>query len=429
MTTQTQAIAPMQKKDGRAVVRDLIEQMKPQIKMALPRHMDPNRMARVFLTAVQRTPLLLQCTRESLAGALITASQLGLEPDGIMGHGYLIPFKNKGVYECQFMPGYRGLMKVARQSGEISTLYARPVYRKDTFSYTCGLEETIEHVPYEPDLDVLNARAEQEKWNRERYETELTEAADRGVLRGVYAVAKFKDGGYQFEVMSRLDVELVRARSKSADSGPWITDYDAMALKTVMKRLCKWIPGSVEKDQAVGLADRAEAGLPQDLGAIIDTTAVEMPALEQPEAPKGALDKLVEQAQKPVGSPPPVTKLETRTAESEGAAAAAPPPKKADEPPASTPTKPDVIDAPKGPAEEDEEPLDAAMERWYDLMEFARGHVDKAPADRARREWKKRLHATDERLVELEDQHARTIKYLKGDKTAMQPSREPGSDG
>lgn len=284
--------------DARSLVRDLIEKMKPQIKLALPRHMDPDRMARVFLTAVQRVPRLLGCTQESLAASLITASQLGLEPDGMMGHGYLIPFKNnkKGVDECQFMPGYRGLMKVARQSGEISTLYARAVYRKDRFKYNCGLDEAIEHVPYEPDIDALTARASEEKWDRARYEAELAEACDRGVLRAVYAVAKFKDGGYQFEVMSRLDVDLIRARSKSADDGPWVTDYDAMALKSVMKRLCKWIPGSIEKDMAVGLMDRHEAGLPQDLGEIIDTTAVaDGPA---PEQPKGALDRIVAEEKK-----------------------------------------------------------------------------------------------------------------------------------
>lgn len=289
MSTQTQ---PQKPDDGSTSVQSMIKKMLPQIKMALPRHMDADRMARVFLTAIRRVPDLMKCTQESLAGALITASQLGLEPDGMMGHGYLIPFRNKGVLECQFMPGYRGLMKVARQSGEISTLYARAVYRRDTFEYECGLDERIVHKPYDPSFDELAAQAAAEKWDTAKYEHEIAEMTDRGPLVRVYAVAKFKDGGYQFEVMSRLEVEMVRARSKAATSGPWVTDYDPMALKTCMKRLLKWCPGSIEKDRAVGLMDRVEAGMSQELaGDIIDTTLVETPS--ETEKPKGALDLIV----------------------------------------------------------------------------------------------------------------------------------------
>lgn len=282
-------------KDQRiVVVRDLVEKMKPQIRLALPRHMTPDRMARVFLTAVQRVPKLLRCTPESLAASLITASQLGLEPDGIMGHGYLIPYEHrqgpkKGQIECQFMPGYRGLMKVARQSGEISALYARVVHERDHFEYACGLDEKLEHIPFMPNAKEMQDEARREKWSDDDWDR----AMNPGPLVSAYAVSKFKDGGYQFEVMSRAQVDMIRARSKSANDGPWVTDYEAMALKTVMKRLCKWIPGSVEKDMAVGLADRVEAGLPPDLGGIIDTTATEMESVPA-EEPKGALEKLVE---------------------------------------------------------------------------------------------------------------------------------------
>lgn len=396
MTTAAQKTTAIVK-DERVLVRDLVTKMKPQIKMALPRHMDPDRMARVFLTAVMRAPLLLKCTQESLMAALMTASQLGLEPDGMMGHGYLIPFNNrkKGVYECQFMPGYRGLMKVARQSGEIVSLYARAVFRKDHFIYRCGIDEAIDHVPYEPDMTELTTRAGEEKWDRARFEQELSDAADRGVLRAVYAVAKFKDGGYQFEVMSRLDVDLIRARSKSADEGPWVTDYDAMALKSVMKRLCKWIPGSIEKDMAVGILDRAEAGLPQDLGSVIDTTAVDVVAEEKPqEPPKGALDKIVAVAES--------AEVKTEMA-------------------ATT-------------AEIDQEPIEAAMERWHDMIDEAVRKMDRAPADKVKRQAKKRLAANDERLAEILAEYDQALVKMtpgyKPPKPEQQtlPTRETGSD-
>ena len=306
MSTQPKVQNQIAKADQRQTVRDLVEKMKPQIRLALPKHLDPNRMARVFLTAVQRSPQLLQCTPESLAGALVIASQLGLEPDGILGHGYLVAFRNNkkgGIYECQFMPGYRGLMKVARQSGEISALYARAVHRRDHFEREQGLDEKLIHRPFEPDLDDIDERAKKEKWNQQQ----IAEAMTPGRLTHVYAVARFKDGGYQFEVMTRAEVELVRARSKSADDGPWVTDYEAMALKTVMKRLCKWIPGSVEKDLAVGLVDKAEAGESQDLGAIIDTSVTE----PEPKDAKTTLDKITERHSKKAASPPPVQGGET----------------------------------------------------------------------------------------------------------------------
>ncbi len=220
-------------------VRDLLEKNKAQIAMALPRHMTADRMMRVAMTAVQRTPKLLECTPASLFGAIVQASQLGLEPDGALGHAYLIPYWNgtKKVFEVQFMPGYKGLLDLARRSRQLSTIEARVVHSADAFQFSFGLVPVLKHTP-------------------------IT-TGDSGEATHVYAIVHLKDGGAQFDVMSREDVEKIRARSKAKDSGPWVTDWDEMAKKTVLRRLCKLLPSSVELQRAVALDEAVEAGIPQ----------------------------------------------------------------------------------------------------------------------------------------------------------------------
>ena len=240
-------------------IRALLEKHKSQIALALPKHITPDRMLRVALTAVQRTPKLLDADQVSLFAAIIQAAQLGLQPDGALGEAYLIPFNNKkrGVVEVQFMPGYRGLLSLVRRTGELSTVEVRAVHAKDTFRFRYGLHAVLEHTPYDPG----------DKGDPSRVDDEVTYAAavDAGPLVAVYAIARLKDSGIQWEVMRRHEVEAIRARSRSKDDGPWITDYDAMAKKTVLKRLCKLLPMSVEAQQAIDLDDKAEVGLPQDL--------------------------------------------------------------------------------------------------------------------------------------------------------------------
>lgn len=230
-------------------VRQWLEKSKVQIGRALPEHITkPERMARVVFTAIMRTPRLADCTIPSLIGAVIQSAQLGLLPDGVLGHAFLIPYKNnkKNCHEVQFQIGYKGLIELARRSGQLSTIYARVVCEKDKFAYSYGLDEKCQHEPFG--------------------------GGDRGALTYVYGVAKLRDGGVQFEVMSRDDIDKVRKRSRTANDGPWVTDYEAMAQKTVLKRICKLLPSSTEKELAttVSLDDMAEADLPQDLGVIFD---------------------------------------------------------------------------------------------------------------------------------------------------------------
>jgi len=191
---------------GPQTVTQFIEQMKGEIARALPRHLNADRLARIMLTEVRRTPLLAQCTPQSFGGAIMTCAQLGLEP-GVTGEAYLLPFRNsrKNCYEVQLIIGYQGMVKLFWQSPLARSLDAQTVYAEDDFDYAYGLEPKLVHKP--------------------------SLKSDRGAVIAWYAVATMTNGGAAFIVMSRSDVEKIRTRSRAKDDGPWKTDYDAMARK------------------------------------------------------------------------------------------------------------------------------------------------------------------------------------------------------
>ncbi|QRY62709.1 recombinase RecT [Gordonia sp. PDNC005] len=221
---------------GEPTLAQLIERMKPEIGRALPKHMNPDRMARIATTVLRQTPALARCTPESFLGALLTASQLGLEP-GPLGEAYLVPYGTT----VTFIPGYRGLVKLAWQSGKLQSFNAHIVYENDDFDYSYGLAPTLTHKPA---------------------------MTNRGPAIAAYAAAVFKDGGSVFEVMSVEDIEAIRKRSKSGNNGPWKTDWAAMARKTVTKQLAKWMPLSSEFAEAVVRDGTART----DTGQLVDVT-------------------------------------------------------------------------------------------------------------------------------------------------------------
>lgn len=159
---------------------------------ALPKRMTVERMLRVAFTCISTTPKLLDCHPRSLMAAVMQCAQLGLEP-GILGHAYLIPFENrrKGIVEVQIMPGYRGLLKLARNTGEVSTVFAECVYRGDKFTYQRGTDPKIDHVP-DPNEDVkkrgayplLRRDADEGRWRGLRGHDP---AGDRATPRQVFA--------------------------------------------------------------------------------------------------------------------------------------------------------------------------------------------------------------------------------------------------
>jgi recombination protein RecT len=191
-----------------------------EIRTALPKHITAERLARIALTTIRTTPKLLECSLSSLMAAIMQSAQLGLEP-GLLGHCYFVPFRNNKTCqsEVQFIIGYKGLIDLARRSGDIVTIAAGAIYSNDKFLYRKGYEEILEH---EPNFQ------------------------NRGELIGVYAYATTKDGGRYGDVMTLEDVNRIKSRSKAKEFGPWVTDFEEMAKKTVLRRLAKYLPLSIE---------------------------------------------------------------------------------------------------------------------------------------------------------------------------------------
>jgi recombination protein RecT len=254
-------------KDKMATVRQLVERQIPELRRAVPRGIDPQRFARVALTTFQQVPALLDCTPASLMGSMMQAAAWGLELDPVLGQAYLVPYRDR----CQLIIGYQGLIELARRSGEVRNVIARAVYERDAFRYRFGIDERLEHEPHP--------------------------GSEPGALTFVYAVATFTDNAKAFDVMSLADVEKIRERSAAKNSGPWKTDYEAMAKKTVIRRLCKYLPKSIELAQALHLdeqADRAEQALTIDIpidgvkepkpnGSTLDQLAATMAPPPEPE--------------------------------------------------------------------------------------------------------------------------------------------------
>lgn len=213
---KTQAENKLKSQGAKPTMQQYIKQMEGEIRKALPSVLTPERFTRITLSALSSNPRLQECTPQSFLGAMMTAAQLGVEPNTPLGQAYLIPFKNHGVMETQFQLGYKGMIDLAYRSGEISTIQAHVVYANDRFSYSFGLNPTLEHIQA---------------------------TADRGEPTHVYAVFRTKDGGFGYDVMSMDDVrQHARKYSKSYGNGPWQTNFEEMAKKTVLKRVLKYAP-------------------------------------------------------------------------------------------------------------------------------------------------------------------------------------------
>jgi recombination protein RecT len=270
-------------------IKDALEKNLSNFRAVAARHLTPERVIKVVLGAASRSPFILNCTPVSIVKSALQAAELGLEPGSSLGEFWLVPFKNNktGQWEAQGIPGYRGLISLARRTGEISNLYAEAVYDGDTFNCELGLDPKLEH---KPDYD---------NENRE----------DAKNLSFVYAVARFKGGSFQFVVLSRKQVDALRRRSKAGDKGPWVTDYEEMAKKTAIRRLSKYLPLSAEMSKALDLQARAESGSfdePIVLDADITIDGDEPPALPestQPAKGKPSLKESIKRAT--AGAPEP----------------------------------------------------------------------------------------------------------------------------
>jgi recombination protein RecT len=205
---------------GQLTIRDRLNgpEFREEVAKILPKHVTPERMARAATTALMRTPMLAECDQASFFQAMMLLSQYGLEPDGRNAH--LIPFRNnkKGIVECQLIIDYKGMVELIERSGLVSKIHADRVCENDDFEFDCG--------------EIKHHKIDFRK--------------PRGEAYAYYCIIEKRDGSRKCEVMTRDEVDAVRRRSKAASSGPWVTDFDEMAKKTVFKRASKWVSISAE---------------------------------------------------------------------------------------------------------------------------------------------------------------------------------------
>lgn len=220
------------------------EALKSAITEVLPRHCSPDRFMRMAIQALNRTPDLAKCSKTTVIRCLMDLSMYGLEPDGRRAH--LIPFKRnkkdaKGnwstEYECTLIIDYKGLVELVLRSGQVKRIHADVICENDTFAYDLG--EVSKH--------------------------QIDFSKPRGAVYAAYSLCELKDGGVQSVVMTRDEIEAIRARSKSKDNGPWVTDWNEMAKKTTFRRLSKWLPLSTELRDAIEYGEEEYSAEPEPM--------------------------------------------------------------------------------------------------------------------------------------------------------------------
>lgn len=225
------SLTPAQQKEQsfqKVITSELAKQFQA-MKSLVPKHVTPERLARVGLQALSRNPKLMECTPESIIGAIMNCATMGLEPN-LIGHAYLVPFWNNKTkkMEAQFQIGYKGYIDLVRRTGEVSRIYAYEVRENDEFSYELGVNATLTHKPLMK--------------------------GDRGDVIAYYSVYHLKDGGYGFHVMSKDEAMQHAMRfSKSQKDGklfgPWQDNFDEMAKKTAIRMMIKYMPISIESQE------------------------------------------------------------------------------------------------------------------------------------------------------------------------------------
>ncbi len=225
-------------------IADMVKALEPEIKRALPSVLTPERFTRMALSAINNTPELAACNPMSFIAALMNAAQLGLEPNTPLGQAYLIPYKNKGVLECQFQLGYKGLIDLAYRTGQIQVIQAQAVKEFDYFEYQYGLDSRLIHRPG---------------------------TGERGEITFIYGLFKLNNGGFGFEVSNKADMDAFAAKySKSFGSkySPWAENYEDMAKKTVIKRALKYAPISTDFQKALSMDETIKTELSVDMSEI-----------------------------------------------------------------------------------------------------------------------------------------------------------------
>ena len=227
--------------------KSLLKSQWNKIAEVLPQNMSSERFFQLAVSAYNSEPKLAQCSTISVLSCVMKCAALGLEPSAVdgLGRAYILPFRNKKTrsFEATFMLGYKGMLQLARNSGEIKSISARAVYDGDVFHYAYGLNEDLTHEP-------------------RHLSNTLTYA---------YCIAHFKDGGHYFVVLSREEIEKARQSSQAGNSGPWATHYDMMAMKTAIRRAFPYLPVSTQAQEAAASDETTP-----DYGGVLN------PIIEQP---------------------------------------------------------------------------------------------------------------------------------------------------
>lgn len=235
---------------GFNTVRQMLKDNQPKIASMLGEAITKEYFSAAVMNCIGGNAKLLACTEQSLMSALLTAARLRLVPDGVLGHAYLVPYSHTAT----LIPGYKGIRELVLRTNKYKDLRARVVYAGDYFKFNYGMAETVEHVPSE---------------------------GTRGAALAVYAVAELADGsGANIEVMRKLEVEAHRDKYakglEKADSA-WNTAPDRMWEKTVMLRLCRRLPMTVEVQSIFEVEEKMNAGVDLKTGKIIDVEPVKKP--------------------------------------------------------------------------------------------------------------------------------------------------------
>lgn len=196
------------------------------LESVLPQHIDVRQFCRLAVMAVQRSPSLLEADRQSLFQSLQACAVDGLIPDG--REAALVEFKRKqanGQYgkTVQYMPMVGGILKRARQSGQVAGITARCVYENDEFSY--WIDESGEHLRHVP---------------------AFTEGRQPGSMLLVYAMAKMVNGEVIVEPLSMDDLDKIKKASRAGERGPWVDWFERMAEKSALHRITRRLPCSSE---------------------------------------------------------------------------------------------------------------------------------------------------------------------------------------
>ena len=217
-TSLTQLIAPH---------RAALEKAEARLGAAIPatarKFLEPARVTKIMLSALSRNPGLVNCTPESILSVCIAAAELGLEPCSPLQHLYAVPYGR----EATPVIGYRGLVALARRSGEVGSIQANVVYSGDDFDIELGLEQRLSHKPH------------------------LT-GVDRGDVIGAYCIVRLRNDPPHIEYVARADLDK-RQRASKSQNGPWKLWPDEMRKKTAVRMAMKTMPLSTELATALAL--------------------------------------------------------------------------------------------------------------------------------------------------------------------------------